>query len=149
MLDTEMSLIEIMENREREIYRKNSSLYLRMEKHLVEHFCNWMTFTLVDDCIIGEGALPVAGECFLIRLKYSPFFPYRFDRIFVLNKNIKYHKAIHVYGDLSLCLYHPVLDKPLLKNTPLVKIIPWITEWCVNYIEWRKYKVWLGREIIH
>jgi len=144
-----MSLIEIMENKLAEDYKRNSSYLLYMEKQLVEHFFSWLNLIQIKDAIIGEGVIYVGGEDFKIRLMYSPFFPFRFDRIYIENRNIKYNSAIHVYKDLSLCLYHPRLDKPLLKIVPLVKMIPWITEWCVHYSEWKKYKVWLGREIKH
>ena len=50
---------------------------------------------------------------------------------------------------MSLCLYHPIIDKPYLQCIPLYKMIPWITEWIIFYIQWKKYGVWLGREIKH
>lgn len=54
-----------------------------------------------------------------------------------------------MYGDLSLCLYHPIIDKKPSETIALFTMIPWISEWCIHYEEWKKYKVWLGKEISH
>lgn len=149
MLGTRMSLIEIMENKQIKEYQENSHNLLSLEKTLVEYHYSWLTLILTKTEILGKGNLIVGDEKYEILLRYSPFLPVRFDRIYIGNKDIQYHPSIHMYGDTSLCLYHPILDKPLLKLIPLLKMIPWITEWCVHYSEWKKYGVWLGREIKH
>lgn len=144
-----MSIITIMENNLLKEYRKNCKQLLSIEKNLVEYFFSWVKINHENNMLTGNGILNVNNEIFEIRLKYSPFFEHRFDRITIVNKNIKYNRAIHVYGDMCLCLYHPIIDKPLFKIIPLVNMIPWITEWCINYIQWEKYKIWLGKEIKH
>lgn len=149
MLGIKTSLIETTEDSILKDYKKDCDYLLFMEKVLVEYFFDWLRLTQIENALLGKGTLHVGGERFEIILKYSPCLPLRFDRIWITNQNIVYNSAIHVYQDLSLCLYHPTLDKPLFKMIPLVKMIPWITEWCVHYSEWKKYKVWLGREINH
>lgn len=144
-----MNAITIMENDLLKEYKTNYIRLLQLEKYMVEYFFSWIKLELLNGEIIGKGNLEVNNEDFQIRLTYSPFLPYRFDRIYVVNQSIKYDSSIHVYNDLSLCLYHPVIDKPLGKMIPLVKMIPWISEWCINYNNWKKYKVWLGKEIKH
>ena len=139
-----------MENKQLEEYQQNSEYLLYLEKTLVEYHYTWLNLVQTKSDILGKGTLNVHGENYEVLLRYSPFLPFRFDRIYINHKKkIEYNPSIHVYKDLSLCLYHPVLDKPFLKIIPLCKMIPWITEWCIHFTEWRKYGVWLGREIKH
>ena len=144
-----MTHIEILENNIIKDYQSNSENLLRIERNLVGYHYDWIKLVQTPREIFGEGSLNVNGEYFDVLLKYSPFLPFRFDRIFITNKNIQYNSSIHVYRNSALCLYHPVFDKPLFKIIPLFKMIPWITEWCIHYQEWKKYGVWLGKEIKH
>lgn len=138
-----------MENNQLWNYKRNSDYLLYIEKTLVEYHSTWLSLVQTKSEILGKGVLNVNGDNYVIILKYSPFLPFRFDRIYIANKNIQYNPSIHIYKDLSLCLYHPILDKPLFKLIPLYKMLPWITEWCIHYAEWKKYGVWLGKEIKH
>jgi hypothetical protein len=144
-----MSLITISENRVLNEYRKNWYLNLVYEKYLVENHFDWLKLIITEDKIKGQGNLYVGHNKYYIELWFSPFFNFRFDRIYIKDKTIKYNNDIHLYIDMSLCLYHPVLDKPFLKTIPLYKMIPWISEWCIFYEGWKKYGVWLGKEIKH
>jgi hypothetical protein len=127
--------------------QKKYSSFLFVQKALaIQHF-NWLKFTTVNKSIKGTGVLTISGHRFELEVNYSPYFDQRFDRIYV--KGITYHAKIHVYSDLSLCLYHPLQDMPILRTIPLVEMIPWITEWCIHYLEFKKYGVWLGKEIAH
>lgn len=144
-----MTNIEILENNLLKNYRQNADSLLYLEKTLVEFHYNWLTLYKSKSEILGKGAIYVQDEKFDILLKYSPFLPNRYDRIYIDRREIPYNSGIHMYRDRSLCLYHPVLDKPLFKLIPLFKIIPWISEWCIHYLEWEKYGVWLGKEIKH
>lgn len=144
-----MTHIEILENNLLENYRRNTDSLLYLEKTLVEFHYGWLTLIQTKSEIWGKGTIYVQEERFDVLLKYSPFFSNRFDRIYIDRKDIHYNSRIHIYRDKSLCLYHPILDKPLFKFIPLFKIIPWISEWCVHYLEWEKYGVWLGKEIRH
>lgn len=144
-----MTCIEILENSLLEDYKRKASFLLYMEKTLVEYHYSWLTLIQSKSEILGKGSVFVQDEKFDILLKYSPFLPIRFDRIYIDKKSIEYNHEIHLYRDKSLCLYHPILDKPLFKIIPLFKMIPWISEWCVHYLEWKKYGVWLGNEIKH
>jgi len=38
---------------------------------------------------------------------------------------------------------------PAFRTIALFNMIPWISEWIVFYEQWKKYGVWLGREIKH
>ena len=125
----------------------NYRSFLFTQLKLVEQHFNWLNLTINDKVIVGSGLLQIGSQRYNVKVSYSPFFSFRFDRIYI--QGIKYHKKIHVYSDLSLCLYHPIIDMPLLKTVSLLEIIPWITEWCVHYQEWQKYGVWLGKEINH
>jgi len=133
-------------------YKKNYFEMLLVEKHLSEKLFNWITFNINGKILEGNGILTIGGKSYKVEIKYSPFIQdiiKRFDHIKITNIGLKYNADIHVYGDLSLCLYHPKIDKPEFGFIPLYKIIPWISEWCVHYEEWKKYGVWLGREIKH
>lgn len=144
-----MTHIEILENNLLEDYKRSADRLLYLEKTLVEYHYSWLNLVQTKTQILGKGTIYVNKERFDILLRYSPFLPIRFDRIYIDRKDIEFSSKIHLYKDKSLCLYHPVLDKPLLKIIPLFKIIPWISEWCVHYLEWKKYGVWLGKEIAH
>lgn len=144
-----MSLITTLENRLIDNYKKDYYLHLTLEKFLVEKHFNWLKIELKGKALFGNGILQIANKSYSIELIYSPFLPNRFDRIYIKDKSISYNRNIHLYRDLSLCLYHPVIDKPLFKIIPLYQMIPWISEWCVFYEEWKKYGIWLGKEIQH
>src|SRR5690606_8887075 len=97
--------------------------------------------------LIGKGTLNIGGKTYEVLLSYSPFYENRYDRIYINDKTIKYNDDIHVYKDLSLCLYHPIIDQALLQKIPFFKMVPWISEWITFYEQWKKYGVWFGKEI--
>ncbi len=142
-----MSLITILEGNRISENRKNWYLFLSLEKFLVEKYFSWLNLTIdiENQRLFGKGNL----NGYKIELYYSPFFEGRYDRIYIRNKNINYNDKIHLYGDKSLCLYHPIVDKPLLKSIPLFQMIPWISEWIICYEQYKKYNVWLCKEIKH
>lgn len=145
-----MSLITATEIRILEKCKRDFQFYLSLEKFLVEQCFDWLNLELNGKMLKGEGVLEIADKSYLVSLLYSPFFSYRFDRIFIKDDSIKFNKAIHLYKqDMSLCLYHPRIDKPINEIIPLYRMIPWISEWCIFYEEWKKYGVWLGRQIEH
>lgn len=144
-----MSLITATENRVFENCIRDFHVYLTLEKFLVEQCFDWLNVKLEGKILNGDGVLEIGKNSYFVMLKYSPFFSFRFDRIFIKDKSIQYNKDIHLYRDMSLCLYHPVIDKPLDGIIPLYKMLPWISEWCIFYEEWKKYGVWLGRQIEH
>lgn len=127
-------------------YFKNVRLNLLLEKELVEKHFDWIKLTIVGDVIKGAGCLIVNGNKYEVSLEYKPRMG-RFDRIWI--KGITYHPKIHLYNDNTLCLYHPQIDTSPFRRLPLVTIIPWISEWCIHYEEWKKYGTWLGKEIAH
>jgi hypothetical protein len=132
-------------------HQRNWRIFLSFQKFLVEQHFDWLSLNLnlKNKSLLGRGQLNINGKEYTILLSYSPFNNYRYDRIFIVNKSIKYHRDIHLYSDLSLCLYHPLIDQPLFQKIPLVKMIPWISEWIIFYEQWKKYGVWLGKEIKH
>lgn len=146
-----MNLITIMEELINKYHRENWDLFLSVQKDLVEKQFDWMELMIdrKNKQLIGKGDLTIASRKFPIILSYSPFNMNRYDRIFISDGEIKYHRDIHVYGDLSLCLYHPQIDQGPFRKIPLVKMMPWISEWIVFYLQWKKYGVWLGKEIKH
>lgn len=146
-----MNPITTMEGLISKNHRENWKLFLRVQKELVNQSFDWIKLTIdvKNKQLIGEGDLMINNRNFSIILSYSPFNGNRYDRIFISDNEIKYHRDIHLYADLSLCLYHPLLDQGPLRRIPLVKMIPWISEWIVFYLQWRKYGVWLGKEIKH
>ncbi|TKB99144.1 hypothetical protein [Pedobacter cryophilus] len=129
--------------------RKNYQEFLFVQKALVESYFPWLKVVVKNKLLIADGTLEMFGKSYNVSITYSPFYEYRFDRIFLRNAGIKFNSAIHVYSDLSLCLYHPKIDMPLFKTVSLVDMVSWIPEWCVHYQEWKKYGVWLGKEIKH
>lgn len=144
-----MNLIETLAaNPIAAIRSKWLSMLLLEQEYLKQNF-RWLTSTLKGQVLVAKGTLMSNGERFDIEIEYSPFYLYRFDRIRVTNRRIKFDDEIHVYSDLTLCLYHPRYDLPIYGYMPLHKIVPWISEWCHFYCQWKKYRVWLGDEIKH
>lgn len=127
--------------------RRDHAPFLFAQMALVRRHFQWLDVQLTGKVLKGSGTLEVGGKRYQVTLSYSPFYPYRFDRISITG--ISYHPKIHLYADLNLCLYHPVQDMPPFQTIPLVEMVPWITEWCIHYQEWQKYGVWLGKEIAH
>lgn len=146
-----MNIIEILEENIKSNQKKNWYSFLLIEKIFVEKYFEWidLKISIENKSLKGRGTLNVEGKKYDILVSYSPFNQYRFDRIYIKDSSIKFSNKIHLYGDNSLCLYHPEFDKPLLKTIPLYKMIPWITEWIVFYELWKKYGVWFGDEIKH
>ena len=147
-----MDLITILEGNIRKRNQQNWFPFLIAQKALVEKYFNWLNLSIdvKNKSLEGKGILNIGEKSYSIQLSFSPFFPYRYDRIFVQDKSIKYNDNIHLYAvDLSLCLYHPIIDQPVLNKIPLFKMIPWISEWIIFYEQWKKYGVWLGKEIKH
>jgi hypothetical protein len=146
-----MNHIIILEEGIRKECQKNWYIFLSVQKFLVEQHFDWLRLNLCskNKSLLGRGQLNINGNEYTILLSYSPFHIYRYDRIFIDDKSIKYHRDIHLYSDLSLCLYHPIIDQSVFKKIPLVKMIPWISEWIIFYEQWKKYGVWLGKEIKH
>lgn len=146
-----MELITILEENIREKHQKDWYLFLSVQKFLVEKHFDWMELHINSKTksLIGKGTLRVGGKSYNVLLSYSPFHYHRYDRVYIDDKTIKYNDEIHLYGDFSLCLYHPVIDMPAFQIIPLFKIVPWISEWIVFYEQWKKYGVWLGKEIKH
>lgn len=129
--------------------QKHYREFLFAQKSLVEIHFPWLKVSIRNKVLSGNGLLDIFGTKYNVELTFSPFYPYRFDRIYLKDAGIQFHPAIHVYRDLSLCLYHPLVDMPLLKTVALIDMVSWIPEWCVHYQEWKKYGVWFGREIKH
>lgn len=146
-----MNPTTVLEENIRNDHQKNWHIFLTLQKKLVESNFEWLNLKLnsKSKSLYGSGKLNINDRNYSIILMYSPFNSYRYDRIYVNDKSIKYHKDVHLYLDLSLCLYHPTIDQPLVQKIPLVKMIPWISEWVVFYEQWKKYGVWLGKEIKH
>ena len=132
-------------------HQRQWRVFLFVQKELVESCFDWLKLKIDyrQKALIGTGQLKFDGVKKTVFIHYSPFNKYRYDRIWVDDSTIKYNDDIHLYNDLSLCLYHPIIDQPMFQKVPLVKIIPWISEWLVFYKQWKKYGVWLGLEIKH
>lgn len=144
-----MELITTLEAIIKKRHQKDWYAFLQVQKTLVEEHFDWLELHIhtKTKSLIGEGKLNINDELYEIVLSYSPFKHHRYDRIFI--KGISYNKRIHLYSDHSLCLYHPTIDKPIFQLVPLYKMIPWITEWVIFYNLWKKYGVWLAKEIKH
>ena len=122
-----MDLITILEGNIRKRNQQNWFPFLIAQKALVEKYFNWLNLSIdvKNKSLEGKGILNIGEKSYSIQLSFSPFFPYRYDRIFVQDKSIKYNDNIHLYAvDLSLCLYHPIIDQPVLNKIPLFKMIP-------------------------
>lgn len=138
-----------MEERKYQELRNNWSIYLYGQLAIINYQFDWIKLWIEGKFLKGDGCIKVDGIKYCINIIYSPFLPFRMDRIFIGNHNIVYNDEIHVYKDLSLCLYHTRIDKPFLGFIHLYSMIPWITEWCHFYNQYKKYGVWLGKEIKH
>lgn len=142
----EVNVIEKIIN---ENYKRDYKINLILEKNLVELNFDWLKLKILNKIIRGNGRFYIGKKFYDIEINYSPFFNNRNDRIYIKSEKIIYDKRIHLYGDLSLCLYHPVIDKSPYQIIPLYKLIPRIIEWCVYYENFKLYKVWLGKEVKH
>jgi hypothetical protein len=151
MKDPETKDITILGEAIKKEHQTNWYLYLYVQKILVESNFDWLSLNIVSKykTLFGRGVLDVNGKRHIVLLRFSPFNKYHYDRIYIDDKSIKFHNDIHLYNDLSLCLYHPIIDQPLVQKIPLYKMVPWISEWIVFYEQWKKYGVWLGKEIKH
>lgn len=150
-MDTKMGIITTLAENTKKQHQKDWYTFLFVQKYFVEKHFNWLKLSIDKNRkqLIGKGKLNIGGKSYEILLSYSPFNTYRYDRILIQDDTIKYHDDIHLYHDNSLCLYHPIIDKIPHKNISLCEMIPWISEWIIHYNQWKKYKVWLGREIKH
>ncbi|RKQ50608.1 hypothetical protein BXY85_1624 [Roseivirga pacifica] len=146
-----MGPITAMEESIRKEHQNNCHLFLSFQKFLAEQHFDWLRLMISSDrkSLIGKGILDVNGKNYEILISYSPFNKFRYDRIYINDYKIKFHRDIHLYYDLSLCLYHPLIDQIAFKKINLFEMIPWISEWIVFYEQWKKYGVWLGKEIKH
>jgi hypothetical protein len=146
-----MNLIAILEENVKCKQKKQWYIFLLVEKFLVEKHFEWIDLKINAEkkSLIGKGILNVEGKNYDISLAYSPFNQHRYDRIYINDSTIEFNNSIHLYADKSLCLYHPLFDKPMFNTIPLFKMIPWITEWIIFYELWKKYGVWLNDEIKH
>ena len=148
-MESKTNLITILEERSILDIKKNWLAHLIIQEEIIRRNFDWIVLVIDGYKLSGKGQLFVNEKKYVIEIKYSPFYPFRMDRIRVMNQKIKFHNSIHVYPDCSLCLYHPYIDKPYNKEISLFNMIPWIVEWCHFYEEWKKYGVWLAKEIKH
>lgn len=135
-------------------YESNCSQWITfLETHhfLVKKKFEWINWLVNKRYrrLEGKGNLVIDGQTYKIKILYSPYFSGSYDRIYITSPLIKYHDEIHVYRDLSLCLYHPVIDIPSSQIMPLYRILPWISEWIINYRKWQRYGIWFSDEIAH
>lgn len=146
-----MDLITIMADSIRTNHQEEWYIFSSVQKFMVEKKFDWLELNINSNTksLVGKGLLNIGDKKYKILLSYSPFHKYRYDRIFIDDKSIKYNDNIHLYNDFSLCLYHPTIDQPLFQTIPLFKMIPWISEWIIFYKQWEKYGVWLSNEIKH
>ncbi len=130
--------------------RKYSYSYLLIEKILIESKYDWLHCTIVGNELLGQGYLfsKSKRKKYKILIKYSYYYSSRFERVWVVEPNIRYNPQTHMYFDDTLCLYYPK-DLPVTRITPLVAMVPWISEWLVKYELWEKFKVWAGEEAPH
>jgi len=131
--------------------RKHWFTFLQVQKYLVEKNFDWIKLNICSKskAIKGRGKIDIKGKKYELLISYSPFSNYRYDRIFINDRSIQYEPNNHLYWDNSLCLYHPLIDKPYFQIMPLYRMIPWISEWIIWYEQWKIYGVWLGKEIKH
>jgi hypothetical protein len=70
-------------------------------------------------------------------------------KIWVVDPEIPYEKAIHMYADGSLCLYdwreQPWKESYHLYDT----ILPWTAEWLLYYEIYRMTGKWIGKSALH
>lgn len=145
-----MKNIGILEIAKIERARKSSNSFLYIEKMLVEEKFDWLKCYIENNTLYAQGFLTPLGckKRYKIQLAYSYFFPFRFDKIWVVEPEIPFHTDIHMYNNKCLCLYYPG-DLPLNRLTPLSSMVPWISEWLIKYEVWQSYKVWIGEAVKH
>lgn len=120
------------------------------QKMIAEHF-PWLKTFVSDGILYGKGKVKPDGckKEYAIGIKYDPNAIGRKEQVFVLNDStIQFGKTPHLYPGNSLCLYYPK-DLPIHLDLNFVDVIPWISEWLVTYELWKKYGVWLAKEVKH
>jgi len=145
-----MKNIGILEKAKLDRARRSDNIFLYIEKMLLEKEFDWLKCYVENKTLYAHGYLTPKGctRRYKVQLAYSYFFPVRFDKIWVVEPNIPYHKDIHMYMNRCLCLYYPG-DLPCNRLTPLATLIPWISEWLVKYELWQRYNVWIGEAVKH
>jgi hypothetical protein len=123
--------------------------FLLATKIECEENFRWLKFSIAKNLLTAKGELSKNGRNYNFEIAYSPFFLGRFDRVKVKGKDLIQCADTHFNGDKTLCLYHPVHDLRGRLFMPLVKIIPFISEWVYYYDKYRKYSVWVGPEYPH
>ncbi|MEC4094168.1 hypothetical protein [Myroides odoratimimus] len=146
-----MDIIKILEKDRRLSNRKNWYSIMVIQKYLVERSFDWLELYIdvKNKKLFGKGVLLVNERKYDIVLTYSVFDQIRYDKIYINDKKIDFDRNIHLYRDLSLCLYHPILDQSYCNKISLKQLIPWISEWIVFYELWKIYGIWLGNEHKH
>jgi len=147
-----MNHIEILEVIKNHNHRKDSYLFLHVEKFMVEQYFDWLSLDIRGNYLQGEAYLSPKGctNNYQVQIYYSPFLlsskDKRYDRIYIKKPNIKFNPKIHMYGDTSLCLYYP---NDNLNYVPLFKSLTWTSEWLIKYEYFQQTGTWIGNEVEH
>lgn len=105
---------------------------LILEKKLLERHYSFVSVKVVDQTLICRGAYKPT--------EYSENYEYKIKfkigerpKVHVITPTIEYNDDIHVYKDLSLCLFYPNDFSFTYKSHLYNTIIPWTHEWFVFY----------------
>lgn len=134
---------------------RNISVFLFVEKKLVEKYFDWIDLKLMKDkkqlYLKGTGELSPIGckNKYKIQVEFAPFIAgNRFERIKIMSPDIDFNPKIHMYkSDNSLCLYYP--PDYDFHHLPLFKSLAMLSEWLVKYEFFKRFGVWFGNEFKH
>ncbi|PRX57529.1 nucleotidyltransferase [Flagellimonas meridianipacifica] len=141
----------VLETRKHNLYPSKNYIAVHIQKEMIDKHFPWLKTFVSDGVLYGKGKVRPSGckKEYEIGIKYDPNIIGRKERVFILNDStIKFGKTPHLYPGNSLCLYYP-RDLPLYLDMNFVDVIPWISEWLVSYELWKKYGVWLAKEVKH
>jgi hypothetical protein len=97
-------------------------------------------------CFLRGALRPTStSKVYQVNIRYQP------DKIPLVNVAAPEidEEAPHLYGDSSLCLFHPGVFNWHGRRTLARCIVPWTTMWLYFYEKWQELGVWFGPEVPH
>lgn len=98
------------------------------------------------ECVLRGALRPAeSSEVYQVCIRYQPD---KIPLVNVISPEID-DDAPHLYGDRSLCLFHPSVFDWHGGRTLAIHIVPWTATWCYFYEKWQELGVWFGPEVPH
>jgi len=97
-------------------------------------------------CVLRGGLQPTeTSDVYQVSIQYQPD---KTPQVFVTSPEID-EDAPHLYGDRSLCLFHPSIFDWHGGRSLADYIVPWTAMWLYFYEKWEELGAWFGPEVPH